>query len=221
MAEAYKAAGYATLSMSSVAFTGQNTNLHQGFEELHENGSLPTAGTPLSSKSAREYVDRLVTWVDRHREVPFFVYLQVFDPHSPFEPYGPYNTKCGDPARTEQHRKEKAVVTKLIEDPFMRGRGLPTRNEVIKAGFDPDIYVKQEADWYDGSIRGMDVEMGRLFEQLRRLGLDEKNAGGADKRPRHRVARSRPLLPRPYAVRRADQCPAHHAVARRVCRRLG
>ena len=174
MAEAYKAAGYATLSMSSVAFTGQNTNLHQGYEELHENGSLTTAGTPLQGKNAREYVDRLVPWLDRHREVPFFVYLQVFDPHSPFEPYGPYNTKFGDPARTEQHRKEKAVVTKLIEDPVMRGRGLPTRNEVIKAGFDPDIYVKQEADWYDGSIRGMDVEMARLFEQLRRLGLDEK-----------------------------------------------
>ena len=174
MAEAYKAAGYATLSMSSVPFTGQNTNLHQGYEELHENGSLSTAGTPLSSKSAREYVDRLVPWLERHRDVPFFVYLQVFDPHSPFEPYGPYNTKFSDPARTEQHRKEKAVVTKLIEDPVMRGRGLPTRNEVIKAGFDPDIYVRQEADWYDGSIRGMDVEMARLFEHIRRLGLDER-----------------------------------------------
>ena len=201
MAEAYKAAGYATLSMSSVPFTGQNTNLHQGYEELHENGSLSVAGTPLSSKSAREYIDRLVPWLDRHREVPFFVYLQVFDPHSPFEPYGPYNTKFGDPARTEQHRKEKAAVTKLIEDPVMRGRGLPTRNEVIKAGFDPDIYVKQEADWYDGSIRGMDVEMARLFEQLRRLGLDERTLVVLTKRPRHRVARSRPLLPWPYALR--------------------
>ena len=174
MAEVYKAAGYATLSLSSVAFTGQYTNLHQGFEELHENGSLPTAGTPLSAKSAREYVDRLVTWVERHREVPFFAYLHVFDPHHPYEPYRPYNTKWGDPARTEQHRKEVAEVTKLIEDPFMRVRGLPTRDEVIKAGFDPAGYVQQETDWYDGSIRAMDVEMGRLFEHLRRMGLDER-----------------------------------------------
>jgi arylsulfatase A-like enzyme len=80
----------------------------------------------------------------------------------------------GDPARTEQHRKEVAEVTKLIEDPFMRTRRLPTRDEVIKAGFDPVRYVEQETDWYDGSIRGMDVELGRLFEQLRRMGLDEK-----------------------------------------------
>ena len=32
----------------------------------------------------------------------------------------------------------------------------------------PDDYIRQELDWYDGSIRGMDAEMGRLFEQLRR-----------------------------------------------------
>ncbi len=174
MAEVYKAAGYATLSLSSIAFTGQYTNLHQGYEELHENGSLPAAGTPLANKSAREYVDRLVAWLDRHREVPFFAYLHFADPHSPFEPYKPYNTIWGDPARTEQHRKEVVEVTKLIEDPFMKTRSLPTRDEVIKAGFDPVRYVEQEADWYDGSIRGLDVEMGRLFEQLRRMGLDEK-----------------------------------------------
>ena len=174
MAEVYKAAGYATLSLSSVPFTGQYTNLHQGFEELHENGSLPAAGTPLSPKSARDYVDRLVAWVERHRDVPFFAYLHVFDPHSPYEPYKPYNTKWGDPARTEQHRKEVAAVTKLIVDPFMRTRSLPTREEVMKAGFDPARYVEQETDWYDGSIRAMDVEIGRLFEQLRRMGLDEK-----------------------------------------------
>ena len=65
-------------------------------------------------------------------------------------------------------------MTKLIEDPFMRIRGLPSRDEVLKAGFDPEGYVEQETDWYDGSIRGMDVELGRLFEQLRRMGLDEK-----------------------------------------------
>ena len=58
MAEVYKAAGYATLSLSAIAFTGQYTNLHQGFEELHENGSLTTAGTPLRARA------RANTWTD-------------------------------------------------------------------------------------------------------------------------------------------------------------
>lgn len=173
MAEVYRAAGYATLSLSSVPFTGQYTNLHQGFEELHESSSLSSDGSALSSKTGREYVDRLLDWVERHREVPFFAYLHVFDPHSPYEPYPPYNTKWSDPVRMEQHRRNVDVAAKVIEDPFFRTRRLPTRQEVIKAGLDPDTYVAQELDWYDGSIRGLDAEMGRLLEQLRRMGLDE------------------------------------------------
>jgi arylsulfatase A-like enzyme len=173
IAEVFRAAGYATVSFSSVPFTGQFTNLHQGFEELHESSSLTSQGTPLSAKTAREYVDRLGDWLERHRDVPFFVYLHVFDPHHPYEPYAPYNTKWSDLARMESHRRNVTAVTKLIDDPFMRTRSLPTRDEVLKAGLDPAEYVRQELDWYDGSIRGMDAEMGRLFEQLRRMGVDD------------------------------------------------
>ena len=72
--KSYRTAGYATISFASVLFTGQFTNLHQGFEELHEDGSISTPG---SSKTAREYVDRLQGWLERHRDGPFFVFLHV------------------------------------------------------------------------------------------------------------------------------------------------
>jgi arylsulfatase A-like enzyme len=173
LAEVYRKAGYATMSLSSVPFTGQYTNLHQGFELLHESASLSVAGTPLSAKTGREYVDRLLDWLDDHRDVPFFVYLHVFDPHSPYEPYAPYNTKWSNPATMEEHRRHVTEVVKVIDDPFFRGLRLPTRAEVVKSGFDPDKYIEQELNWYDGSIRGMDAEMGRLFDHLRRLGVDE------------------------------------------------
>ena len=174
IAEVYRAAGYATFATSSVVFTGQMTNLHQGYEELHENGSLSSQGTPLSSKTSREYVDRLTDWIDRHREVPFFAYLHVFDPHSPYEPYAPYDTMWGDASRREEHRRQRQQVTKFIADPAMRGRQLPSRQELLKAGLAPEPYVEQLTDWYDGSIRALDVEIARLFEHLRRLGLDER-----------------------------------------------
>ena len=45
LAELYRTAGHATLSFSSVTFTGAATNLHQGFEELHEAASR-TGGQP-------------------------------------------------------------------------------------------------------------------------------------------------------------------------------
>jgi hypothetical protein len=50
-----------------------------------------TSGGGIFSKTARGFVDRLLPWLDQHRDVPFFAFLHVFDPHSPFEPYAPWN----------------------------------------------------------------------------------------------------------------------------------
>jgi arylsulfatase A-like enzyme len=64
IAEVYREGGYATASFSSVAFTGRATNLHQGFEEVHESGSLNAGG----SKTARPVVDGASDWLERHKD---------------------------------------------------------------------------------------------------------------------------------------------------------
>ena len=171
LAEVYRDAGYATVSYSSVLFTGKFTNLHQGFEELHERGSIP--GGP-SSKTARQYTDRLVDWLDQHRDVPFFVFLHVFDPHDPFEPYRPYDSLWADPAKKEEHEANRKKVQEVIEDPLMKRFEMPNRAELVKAGIDPDQFIGRDIDWYDGSIRAMDAEVNRLLERLDSLGLDDK-----------------------------------------------
>ncbi len=171
LAESYRAAGYATLSMSSILFAGQFTNLHQGFEVVHEDGSLSDRG---SSKTAREYVDRLLPWLDRHQDVPFFVFLHVSDPHDPYKPYAPYDTMWADPAWAEEHENNAEHVREFIADPLMKMFGMPTREEMTRSGLDADEYISRDGDWYDGSIRGMDAEIGRLLQHLRTLGLAER-----------------------------------------------
>jgi arylsulfatase A-like enzyme len=171
LAEVYREAGYATVCLSSVFFIGKFTNLQQGFEELHEDGSLPDRE---SSKTAREYVDRLATWLEGHRQTPFFVFLHVTDPHDPYKPDPPYERLYADPALAEEHERQTKEVKKFIDDPLMKVFGMPTRKDLEKAGFDPDAYVGYDQDWYDGSIRGMDAEIARLFERLRALGLDRR-----------------------------------------------
>ena len=170
LAEQYRAAGYATLAYSSLPFTGQFSNMHQGFEELHEVGSAPI--TP-SSKTAREYVDRLSDWLGAHHDVPFFVFLHVFDPHDPFEPRDPYATIWADPAHKAEHEEQLEAVREHIENPVLRQFGMPDRRALEAAEIDPEAYVGHDRDWYDGSIRGMDVELGRLVERLRTLGIDD------------------------------------------------
>lgn len=171
LAEVFREAGYATLAYSSVLFTGEFTNLHQGYEQLHEASSLPDG---VESKTAREYVDRLIPWLEDHRDVPFYVFLHVFDPHDPFRPRNPYDTHWAEAARGEQYEKDVEKLKKFIKHPFMKRLGLPTTAELAAAGLDKEEFISHLHDWYDGSIRGMDAEIGRLFAHLRTLGLEEK-----------------------------------------------
>ena len=171
LAEVYRAGNHATLAFASNLFTGQFTNLHQGFDEQHEDGSL---SNPYSSKTSREYVDRLVAWLEQHRDTPFFIFFHAYDPHDPYEPQPPYDTLWANPARKAEHTRQVSEVKKVIQDPLAQFFGMPNREELLKAGIDPTAYIDHERDWYDGSIRGMDVELGRLFERLRTLGLDKK-----------------------------------------------
>jgi hypothetical protein len=126
LAGAFRGAGYATVSYSSRPAAARMADRHRGFEEVHESGSLPDPG---SSRTAREYVDRLVPWITAHKDVPFFAFLRVTDLERPLRPYAPYGTLFNDGAAAEP-------------------------------------------GWYDGSIRAMDAEVGRLMEHLRALKLD-------------------------------------------------
>ncbi len=172
LAETYRNAGYATVSYSSVLFTGKFTNLQQGFEELHESTSV--SDPKYTAKTARAFVDRASEWIGRHRDTPFFLFLHVFDPHDPFEPRSPYDKLWADPSKKEKHESELGKIRKGIENPLLRTFGMPNRAEIEKAGVDPAEFVGHDKDWYDGSIRGMDSEIGRLVESLRQLGLEDK-----------------------------------------------
>ena len=171
MAEAYRAAGYATLGYSSVAFTGKLTNLHQGFEELHELGSTQLE---RRTKTARVYADRLCVWLEEHRDAPFFVFFHVFDPHDPYEPRRPFDSMWADAGKKEEHERDADKLRKVIPDPFMRTRAMGTRQQFEAADIDTEKYLAYDKDWYDGSIRAMDVELARVLERLRTLGLAEK-----------------------------------------------
>jgi arylsulfatase A-like enzyme len=171
LAEVYREAGFATFSLTSNAFVGRATNLHQGFEEVHEPASLPGAGF---SKSARPFVDRVIPWLEAHRDGPFFINIHVTDPHSPYPGYEPYNTMWGDEASRAAYQDIQDRLRQAGGGGFGGGpNGEPKTGTFEAAGIEPGPYVEQEINWYDGSIRAMDAEIGRLVETIERLGLGE------------------------------------------------
>lgn len=170
LAEVYRQAGYTTFATSSVPFTGKLTNLHQGVEVLHERPSIEDLG-PESAKTARTYVDRLLLWLEDHHEVPFFAFLHVFDPHSPFEPNEPYSSKWMDPETMAEFREDMKKVADKVVFPFFKVQSLPNQVEMDASGVDQESYIAREKIWYDASILAMDAEIGRLVERLEELGL--------------------------------------------------
>ncbi len=171
VAEVFRDAGYATMSLSSILLTGRFSNLHQGFEEVHESLSFPDRD---SSKTARRYVDRLLPWLAAHRNDPFFVFLHVYDPHHPYKTYPPHDFEWADPAMEARHRRGTQRIQALISDPLRRRFTMPTRGELIAAGVRPEDWIGYERDLYDGSVLAMDAEIGRLLSGLGELGLDQR-----------------------------------------------
>jgi len=90
-----------------------------------------------------------VEWIDRDRSHPFFVFLNYFDLHTPYLPKQPY-----------------------------RGRfsKIPNPGGLIDMGSKPHLTADQlqsEVDAYDGAITYVDEQIGRMFTELRRRGLDQ------------------------------------------------
>ena len=165
LAEALREAGYTTFHTSSVLFSGRNSNLQQGVEVLHERASLDLG--EYRSKSARTYVDRILEWLDTHHEQPFFVFLHVFDPHSPFRPFEPWDRRWVDDDALAAHEANLEKLAEVV-DVF---HGLPTAAELEEAGVSAEEYLAATRAWYDASIRAMDVEVARLFERLEEHGV--------------------------------------------------
>jgi len=143
--------------------------MHQGYDELHESGSI--SDNDYRSKTSRHYVDRLISWLQEHGDAPFFAFLHVFDPHSPFRPRPPYDTLWGAPGSKERLTELEADMKKKNVRTGMDN--MPTKAEYVKTGNSPEELLKIYTDWYDGSIRGVDAEIGRLLEALREMGLDQ------------------------------------------------
>ena len=168
LTEVFRANGYATFHTSSVMFSGKNSNLHQGVEILHERESIDDLGD-YHSKTSQTYVDRLLPWLDDHAEQPFFVFLHVFDPHSPFRPMHPHDVRWLNGDAVAAHEDDLKKVEKVVEI----FHHLPSAEQLADAEVDADAFLEAEKAWYDGSIRAMDYEIARLVERLDELGLRE------------------------------------------------
>lgn len=175
MAEILHSAGYATAGFVSGPFLLSSLNIAQGFD--YYNDQLDFAGgmrnyqlvrlikslIPFKfrwmdgQRGGKELTDLALSWIQRqNRKAPFFLFLNYFDPHDPYRPPPPYDQLYGSNYRGPM----TGFIRGLYSDRRTGERRIGGKNGPPLTAED---YQKLR-DLYDGEIRFMDDQIGRLLE---------------------------------------------------------
>jgi len=170
LAEQLRGAGYVTASIVASPWVGRATGLQRGFDYLLE--------YPIVLRNRTEQADRgtdsgalnkvVFPWLDKHRDEPFFLYAHATDPHAPYRPPPPFEGRFDNPAETAQFDKTYSSFTTKHE---YGGGAVISRAICEKAGVDPDRFIHQAVDRYDGEILHNDHSFELLVDKLRQLGV--------------------------------------------------
>jgi choline-sulfatase len=99
VAQALKQAGYATGAVVSAFVLDRSWGLARGFDFYDDAFSAETfqkKDIGLVDRRASESVDHAIAWLKKNPRRPFFLWLHLYDPHSPYDPPEPYRTQYRD-----------------------------------------------------------------------------------------------------------------------------
>lgn len=127
-----KASGYSSMGAVSAYVLRRETGLGAAFDsyddaiDVHETATLGALQRPGS-----EAVDAALGWIDRQAGHPFFAFVHLFEPHTPYEPPEPFRSRLADLYDGEIATAD-AQVGRLLEG--LRQRGLYEGTLVILLG---------------------------------------------------------------------------------------
>ncbi len=156
VAEYLSARGYATAGfVGNIGYCGRPNGIDRGFAHYEDfRLSLPTvamcshvgqlllvaSGAILIRNDGQTVTDSFLDWLGNVGDQPFFAFLNYFDAHAPLEPEAPYDTMFGP-------------ASPLLAEWYTHGPWTPAQ-------------VQGFIDAYDGCIRGIDEQVGRILDRL-------------------------------------------------------
>jgi len=149
LAETFREAGYVTYAAVSAGHLGRNNSgMRQGFDRV----SWPVKN-PRGSEGTTQ---QLLTWLPDAEDLPLFIWLHLFDAHTPYEPGEPYNQ----------------MYYPATKDP--RDPALPELSPAALGNHNPEhpwLRGVRDTDYldslYKGEVTRLDDSLGRLFQAPR------------------------------------------------------
>ncbi len=93
LAELLQRQGWATAAFVGASVLKKGFGFDRGFGVYDDRMPKPdprSAGTEFPERRAGEVVDRAVEWLNGQAGQPYFLWVHVFDPHSPYDPPAPF-----------------------------------------------------------------------------------------------------------------------------------
>ncbi|HEY1946658.1 MAG TPA: sulfatase-like hydrolase/transferase [Bryobacteraceae bacterium] len=170
LATQLREAGYVTASIISTPYAGKATGLERGFDTLLESAVVQRqVNTRTDRFTDSAALNRTVfPWLEQHHDEPFFLYAHATDPHAPYGPPPPFDALFAKPSETAAYDRAYAS---LRRDHQYGGGDVISREMCRKAGVDPDSFIRQAIDRYDGEIRHNDRSLELLVGKLKQLGV--------------------------------------------------
>jgi arylsulfatase A-like enzyme len=99
VAEAFREAGYSTGAFVGGYPLSARFGLARGFEVYDDRMTRtpPDSGSGHTERRAAEVVDAAVAWLRGLEGRRFFLWVHMFDPHDPYEPPPPFDTRYANP----------------------------------------------------------------------------------------------------------------------------
>lgn len=150
LAELLSAQGVYTAGFVANAVAGRFSGFDRGFSEFHE------VYRDQGTSSASAFAQVLPQWFAAHRDQRFFAYVHFREPHFPYDPPPPFDTKFGpDAPLSKTDRRDQAFMNAINQE-----HRVPSAEEVAHI-----------VRLFDGNVAFADQEIGRLRDTLVHEGL--------------------------------------------------
>ena len=96
LAESFKANGYTTSAIVSSFVLDRSWGLARGFDSYDDafaGEQFLHKDLGLVERRAEESVNHTIRWLEAHPNEPFFLWLHLYDPHSPYDPPEPFRSR--------------------------------------------------------------------------------------------------------------------------------
>ena len=96
LAEILKNKGFATGAVISAFILDSRFGLDQGFDD-YDDEFEETLDSHISQRRGSESTEHAISWIDKNKDNPFFLFLHYYDPHAPYDPPEPFKSKIVHP----------------------------------------------------------------------------------------------------------------------------